>query len=110
MSGEGRRARSEKGAGWRGQIELSEDLVRQSAGCRRQRQGRRRGRQQCTGKMDERADRAIVVSSPGNMMGVATRRLLRVAVVRNDAGRRMPGERTEMHVPKGERELKGQRK
>jgi hypothetical protein len=60
--------------------------------------------------MDERADRAMVVGSPGDLIVVATRWLVRVAAVGNDAGRRMPGDRSEMHMPERDRELKRERK
>jgi hypothetical protein len=60
--------------------------------------------------MDERADRAIVIGSPGYTMVVATRWLVRAAAVRSETGRRMPGDRNEMYVRERERELKRERK
>jgi hypothetical protein len=41
---------------------------------------------------------------------VAIRWLVRVTAVRDDAGRRMPGDGTEVHMSERERELERQRK
>ena len=72
----------------------------------RQRQRRRRGRHQRTGKMDERAGRAIIIRSFRSL--VARRRQRAGCCLDPDRG--MSAEAVEMHMAEREHELDGKRK
>jgi hypothetical protein len=107
MSGDGRRARAEWGVMEGGdELKLDRRQEQQSAECRNSRQSGRLGRRQRAGKMNERAERAVVVGDGRRLLARGIDRCLR-----NDRcvarGRRAA---VEMHVPERDDELERQRK
>jgi len=73
----------------------------------RQRERYRVGRQQCAGQMNERAERAIIISAVGGIFACGNGRC---AARCYNACRRMPAHAVEMHMPESEHELDSERK
>jgi hypothetical protein len=106
MSGERRRACAEGGMMEVGELKLDCRLEQQSGERRGPWQGRRRGGYRRAGEMNERADRAVVVSDRGRRLGRRIESGLR------DDRRAARDRRTavEMYVSERNDELEGQRK